>query len=130
MELTAEIITVLSTSAVALATLIVSGGTQLASIISEKNRRKKEYYAATQLDIYNRFISAYSNLHMVKDVSEQREFLSALYSAIAIAPPKLRSELETLLSMHTVSSIKPTDENRECFLRCLSLINDHNSKHI
>lgn len=125
-----ETISVISSAVVAVGSLVSNIVIQYRASVMASDQKRRELYLSNHLKIYNDFISAYANLHMLKDVSEQRQFLSALYAAIGVAPDDLKEELTKLLPMDSVSAIKPDDENRKIFFKCLQLINQHNSRNI
>lgn len=126
MQFDTDSLAVITSAAVASLSLLTGIFTQVMTSVIESRRRKKEMYIDNQMKIYNEFINAYSNLHGLKSVEEQRTFLSSLYAAMSIAPPELRCELEKLLPMDSNATIKQTEENRMIFLSCVNLINKHN----
>lgn len=130
MEITPETVLLIFSSASAVFSAVVGFGFKVSDYMSAARARKSELYTDHCKSAYDALIVAYSNLYKVKTYDEQREFIRALYAAISVAPTNLRLELEKLLTMYSTETIKPTDENREIFIRCLDLIGEQNAKKL
>ena len=130
MNVTADSLVLVLSAASAVFSAIVGFGFKISEYASAARTRRIELYTEQCKRAYDAFISAYANLHMVKDIEGQRVFLNTLYGAISVAPNPLRKELKLLLAMNSTNSIKPTDENREIFHRCLDLISEQNAKKL
>ena len=128
--LTADSLAVIISATAAVFSAVTGFGFKITDMAKAARTRRSELYIVHCKSAYDAFIAAYSNLHMVKTIEEQRDFTNTLYTAISIAPDDLRCELTKLLSMNSVSSIKPNDENRIIFYRCLDLIGKYNAKFL
>lgn len=130
MEITADSLALVLSASAAVFSAVVGFGFKISDYAAAARTRRLELYTEQCKRAYDSFITAYANLHRVKDPEDQCEFLGALYGAISVAPNPLRKELKLLLSMNSTATIKPTDENREIFYRCLDLIGEQNAKKL